>query len=48
MEKHESFNAGLPISAFALALDIKLGGSTSYFGKIKDKPFLEMEKKILK
>ena len=38
-KKHESFNAGLPISAFALALDIKLGGSTSYFGKIKDKPF---------
>lgn len=29
------FNAGLPISAFALALNVKLGGPTSYFGKIK-------------
>jgi adenosylcobinamide-phosphate synthase len=38
-KKHESFNAGLPISAFALALNVKLGGPTSYFGKIKDKPF---------
>ena len=38
-KKHESFNAGLPISAFALALNVKLGGPTSYFGKIKNKPF---------
>ena len=38
-KKHESFNAGLPISAYALALNVKLGGPTSYFGKIKDKPF---------
>ncbi len=38
-KKHESLNAGLPISAMALALNIKLGGPTSYFGKIKDKPF---------
>jgi len=38
-KKHESLNAGLPISAMALALDIKLGGPTSYFGKIKQKPY---------
>jgi adenosylcobinamide-phosphate synthase len=38
-KKHESFNAGLPISAYALALNVKLGGPTSYFGKIKNKPF---------
>lgn len=37
--KHESLNAGLPISSMALALNIKLGGPTSYFGKIKNKPF---------
>ncbi len=38
-KKHDSFNAGLPISAMALSLNIKLGGPTSYFGKIKDKPY---------
>lgn len=38
-KKHDSLNAGLPISAIALGLGVKLGGSTSYFGKIKDKPF---------
>ncbi len=38
-KKHESFNAGLPISALALAIDVKLGGPTSYFGKIKNKPY---------
>jgi adenosylcobinamide-phosphate synthase len=37
--KHESPNAGHPISAMALALGIKLGGPTSYFGKIKDKAY---------
>ena len=36
-EKHESPNAGLPITAMALALGVKLGGDTSYFGKIKKK-----------
>ena len=35
--KHDSPNAGHPITAMALALDIKLGGDTSYFGKIKHK-----------
>ncbi|MDF1882164.1 cobalamin biosynthesis protein CobD [Sulfurimonas sp. MAG313] len=38
-KKHESPNAGHPITAMALALDIKLGGDTSYFGKIKSKPY---------
>ena len=38
-KKHESLNAGLPISAIALAINVKLGGPTSYFGKIKDKPY---------
>ncbi len=37
--KHESPNAGLPIAAMALSLGVKLGGPTSYFGKLKDKPF---------
>ena len=36
---HESPNAGYPISAMALSLGIKLGGDTSYFGKIKSKPY---------
>jgi len=36
-KKHDSPNAGHPISAMALAIDVKLGGATSYFGKIKDK-----------
>ena len=37
--KHESPNAGYPIAAMALSLGVKLGGDTSYFGKIKSKPF---------
>lgn len=36
---HESPNAGHPISAMALCIGVKLGGSTSYFGKIKEKPY---------
>ena len=35
---HESPNAGHPITAMALSLDVTLGGDTSYFGKIKHKP----------
>ncbi|MFY9073522.1 cobalamin biosynthesis protein CobD [Malaciobacter mytili] len=42
--KHESINAGLPIASMALALNIKLGGPTSYFGKIKNKPFFGVGK----
>jgi len=37
--KHESPNAGYPISAMALSIGIKLGGDTSYFGKMKSKPY---------
>ena len=37
--KHESPNAGHPITAMALALKIKLGGDTSYFGKLKHKAY---------
>ncbi len=46
---HESPNAGYPISAMALGLGIKLGGDTSYFGKIKSKPYFgEGREKITK
>ncbi len=37
--KHDSINAGYPISAMALSLNVKLGGPTSYFGKIKNKAY---------
>ena len=37
--KHDSPNAGHPITAMALVLGVKLGGDTSYFGKIKKKAF---------
>lgn len=37
--QHESPNAGYPISAMALSLDVSLGGPTSYFRKIKNKPY---------
>ncbi len=47
--RHESPNAGHPISAMALALGIKLGGDTSYFGKMKSKPYFgEGRKNITK
>ena len=36
---HESLNAGYPISALAGAIGVKLGGDTSYFGKIKKKSY---------
>ncbi|MFA6188664.1 MAG: adenosylcobinamide-phosphate synthase CbiB [Sulfuricurvum sp.] len=42
---HESPNAGYPISAMALSLNFSLGGATSYFGKIKDKPYFGEGKK---
>ena len=32
-------NAGYPIAAIASILNVKLGGDTSYFGEIKNKPF---------
>lgn len=36
---HESPNAGYPIAAMALSLELSLGGPTPYFGKIKEKPY---------
>lgn len=44
---HESPNAGYPISAMAGAIDVKLGGDTSYFGKIKSKPYFGDGKKLI-
>ncbi len=38
-KKHDSPNAGHPITALALAVGVKLGGDTSYFGEIKKKPY---------
>jgi len=38
-KKHESPNAGHPITAMAHTLGIKLGGDTAYFGIMKEKPF---------
>ena len=38
-QKHESPNAGHPITAMALALGIKLGGDTYYFGEKKKKAY---------
>jgi len=37
--KHESPNAGHPITAMALAIGVKLGGDAYYFGALKKKPF---------
>lgn len=45
--KHDSPNAGLPIEAMALSLDLKLGGSTSYFGKVKEKAFFGIGKESI-
>ena len=36
-KKHDSPNAGHPITAMAFAIGVKLGGDTSYFGKVKKK-----------
>ena len=38
-QKHESPNAGHPITAMALALHVKLGGDTYYFSELKKKPY---------
>ncbi|RXJ85240.1 adenosylcobinamide-phosphate synthase CbiB [Arcobacter sp. CECT 8985] len=47
-KKHESLNAGLPIASMALAINVKLGGATSYFGKIKQKPYFGEGKEKIK
>jgi len=41
-KQHESPNAGLPIASMSLSLGVALGGATSYFGKIKNKPYFGM------
>ena len=46
-QKHESPNAGHPITAMALALGVKLGGNTKYFGKMKKKPVFGKGRKII-
>ena len=38
-KKHDSPNAGHPITAMAIGLSISLGGDTYYFGELKNKPF---------
>ncbi|MFT5835764.1 MAG: adenosylcobinamide-phosphate synthase [Sulfurimonas sp.] len=43
--KHDSPNAGHPITAMALGLNISLGGDTFYFGKLKKKPYFGIGKK---
>ncbi|MFU8819409.1 MAG: adenosylcobinamide-phosphate synthase CbiB [Desulfurivibrio sp.] len=37
---HASPNSGIPEAALAGALGIQLGGPTSYFGQMQDKPFI--------
>jgi adenosylcobinamide-phosphate synthase len=44
---HESPNAGYPISAMALAIGVKLGGNSSYFGKIKFKPYFGVGREVV-
>jgi adenosylcobinamide-phosphate synthase len=46
-KQHESPNAGLPISAMSLSLGVALGGATSYFGKIKEKPYFGIGRKTI-
>jgi adenosylcobinamide-phosphate synthase len=46
-KQHESPNAGHPITAMALTLNIKLGGNTKYFGVIKTKPFFGINRETI-
>ncbi len=46
-QKHDSPNAGHPITAMALCLNLKLGGDTSYFGKVKKKPFFGKGREVI-
>lgn len=45
---HDSPNAGHPITAAALVLGVKLGGDTSYFGKVKHKAYFGDGREIIK
>ena len=44
---HDSPNAGYPISAMAMALGVRLGGDTKYFGKIKKKPYFGKGREVI-
>jgi adenosylcobinamide-phosphate synthase len=46
-KKHESPNAGHPITAMALVLGVKLGGDMPYHGKMKKKPFFGKGRKTI-
>ena len=46
-KKHDSPNAGHPITAMALAIGVKLGGDTYYFGKLKHKPQFGIGREII-
>jgi len=46
-KKHDSPNAGHPITAMALAIGVKLGGDTSYFGTIKKKAHFGVGREII-
>jgi len=47
-QAHESPNAGHPIASMAWAIGVKLGGDTSYFGKVKSKPYFGEGKLLIK
>ncbi|MDF1876261.1 cobalamin biosynthesis protein CobD [Sulfurimonas sp. SAG-AH-194-L11] len=47
-KEHDSPNAGHPITAMALVLDVQLGGDTSYFGKVKHKAVFGVGREALK
>ncbi len=44
---HKSPNAGYPISAMALSIGVKLGGDTSYFGVMVQKPYFGVGREII-
>jgi len=46
-KKHDSPNAGHPITAMALVLGVKLGGDTSYFGKLKKKAYFGEGREVI-
>ena len=46
-KKHDSPNAGHPITAMALVLGVQLGGDTSYFGVVKHKAAFGQGREII-
>ena len=45
--RHDSPNAGYPITAMAWALGIRLGGPTQYFGKVKKKAYFGVGREMI-